>query len=72
MDRTTRELTAEARRTQSKEYPIIKCSELRDLCGHEKKLKNDEIRKIGINKIKYLQVLILAKIDFFSRPVSLW
>jgi len=28
--------------------------------------KNDEIRNIGINKIKYLQLLILAKIDFFS------
>jgi len=31
-----------------------------------KNSKNDEIRNIGINKIKCLHVLILAKIDFFS------
>ena len=31
--------------------------------------KNDEVRNIGINEIKYLQLLILAKIDFFSRPL---
>ena len=62
----------EPRRTRSEEFLIKKHSELCELCGHEKKLKNDEIRKIGINKIKYLQVLILAKIDFFSRPVPLW
>jgi hypothetical protein len=45
---------------------------LSELCGHEKKFKNDQIRKIGINEINDLQVLILAKIDFFSRPASLW
>jgi hypothetical protein len=33
MDRTTRELTAEARRAQSKESSITKYSKLRDLCG---------------------------------------
>ena len=43
-----------------------------ELCGHEKKLKNDEIRKIGINEIKCLQLLIFAKRDFFSRPAPLW
>ena len=43
-----------------------------ELCGREKKFKNDENRKIGFNEINYLQVLILAKNDFFSRPVSLW
>jgi hypothetical protein len=32
MDRIIRELTAEAPRTQSEEFSIIKCSELRDLC----------------------------------------
>ena len=63
--------TAEARRARSKQFFIKNFFKLCELCGHEKKLKNDEIRKIGINKIKYLQVLILAKIDFFSRPVSL-
>ena len=65
---SNRYFTAEAQSSQSWEYFSIKNSLLRALSGHEKKLKNDEIRKIGINKIKYLQVLILAKIDFFSRP----
>ena len=39
----------------------------RELCAHEKKFKNDEIRKIGINEIKYLRVLMLAKIDLRLR-----
>jgi hypothetical protein len=38
--------------------------------GREKKFKNDENAKIGLNEIKYLQVPIFAKIDFFSRPQS--
>jgi len=42
-----------------------------ELCGHEKKSKNNKIRKNGMNKIDHLRVPIPAKIDFFSRPVSL-
>jgi len=38
------------------------------LRGHEKKFKNDQNRKNGLNEIKHLQLLILAKTDFFSRP----
>jgi len=38
------------------------------LRGHEKKFENDQNRKIGLNEIKHLQLLILAKTDFFSRP----
>ena len=64
-------LNAEARRTPSKDFLLRDNSDLCELYGHEKKLKSDEILKIGINKIKYLRVLILAKIDFFSRPTSL-
>jgi hypothetical protein len=41
-----------------------------DLCGREKKFKNDENARIGLNEIRYLQVPIFAKIDFFSRHVS--
>jgi hypothetical protein len=66
------ELTAEARRAQNQEFLIKEHSELCVLSGHEKKFKNDENAKIGLNEIKYLQVLIFAKIDFFSRPASLW
>ncbi len=47
-------------------------SNLCELCGHEKKSKNDKIRKIGINKFKYLQRRFLRETDFFSRPASLW
>ena len=47
-------------------------SELCGLCGHEKKFKITEIRKFGINKIKYLQRSFLRNRDFFSRPVPLW
>jgi hypothetical protein len=39
-------------------------------CGHEKKFKNDQNCKFGLNEIKYLQLLIFAKRDFFSRPQS--
>jgi hypothetical protein len=42
------------------------------LSGHEKKFKNQENRKICLNEIEYLQLLIFAKRDFFSRPASLW
>jgi hypothetical protein len=42
-----------------------------ELGGHEKKFKNDENAKINLNEIEYLQVLIFAKIDFFSCPASL-
>jgi len=42
-----------------------------DLCGREKKSKIHPIPKICLNEIKYLQLLILAKRDFFSRPASL-
>jgi len=41
------------------------------LCGREKKFKNHQNRKICLNEIKYLQLLILAKRDFFSRPAPL-
>jgi hypothetical protein len=41
------------------------------LCGHEKKSKNHQNCKLGLNEIKYLQLLIFAKRDFFSRPVPL-
>jgi len=41
------------------------------LCGREKKFKNHQNRKICPNEIKYLQLLILAKRDFFSRPAPL-
>jgi hypothetical protein len=37
-----------------------------ELCGHEKKFKNDQNCKIGLNEIKCLQLLIFAKRDFFS------
>ena len=40
------------------------------LCGHEKKSKNHQNYKFGLNEIKYLQLLIFAKRDFFSRPAS--
>jgi len=36
--------------------------------GHEKKFKNHQNCKFGLNEIKYLQLLIFAKRDFFSRP----
>jgi hypothetical protein len=42
------------------------------LSGHEKKFKNDQNCKFGLNKINYLQRLIFAKRDFFSRPATLW
>ena len=41
---------------------------LRALSGHEKKFKNYQNCKFGVNEIKYLQLLIFAKRDFFSRP----
>jgi hypothetical protein len=44
---------------------------LRVLRGHEKKFKNHQSCKFCLNKIKYLQLLIFAKWDFFSRPASL-
>ena len=44
---------------------------LRALRGREKKFKNDEILKNGINKIAHLQGSIFAKIDFLSRPAPL-
>ncbi|HXV83483.1 MAG TPA: hypothetical protein VEG60_26800 [Candidatus Binatia bacterium] len=48
-----------------------KYSDLCELGGDEKKFKNDEKAKISLNEIEYLQMLILAKIDFFSCPASL-
>jgi len=36
--------------------------------GHEKKFKKHQNCKFGLNEIKYLQLLIFAKRDFFSRP----
>src|SRR4029453_11519315 len=45
---------------------------LRDLRGHEKKSKNHQNCNFGLNKIKYLQLRIFAKRDFFSRPASRW
>jgi hypothetical protein len=41
------------------------------LSGREKKFKNQQNRKICLNEIKYLQLLIFAKGDFFSCPASL-
>ena len=43
-----------------------------ELSGQEKKFKNHQICKFRRNEIKYLQLLIFAKRDFFSRPASLW
>jgi len=40
------------------------------LCGREKKSKNDKIRKIGSNKIKYLQRSFLQK-GIFSHVLCL-
>ena len=45
---------------------------LRVLRGDEKKFKNDEKAKISFNEIQYLQMLIFAKIDFFSCPAPPW
>jgi hypothetical protein len=44
---------------------------LGDLRGHEKKSKNHQNCYFGLNKIKYLQLWIFAKRDFFSRPAPL-
>jgi len=65
--------TAETQSTQRVEFlPNRETAELLcALCGREKKFKNLQNRKICLNEIKYLQLLILAKRDFFSRPVSL-
>jgi hypothetical protein len=41
------------------------------LCDHEKKSTNHQNCKFCLNEIKYLQLLIFAKRDFFSRPVPL-
>ena len=49
----------------SRGSPARKCEASRSDCGREKKFKYDENRKIGFNEINCLQVLILAKIDFF-------
>jgi len=65
---SNRYFTTEARSSQSSEYFLIKNSLLRALRGHEKKSKNNRIRKNGMNKINHLRVPIPAKIDFFSRP----
>jgi hypothetical protein len=46
------ELTAGARRAQNQEFLIKEHSELCVLSGHEKKFKNDENAKIGLNEIK--------------------
>ncbi len=48
----------------------MKTSSLRALRGHEKKSKNHQNYKFCLNEIKYLQLLIFAKRDFFSRPQS--
>jgi hypothetical protein len=62
---------AEARSAPRKDFLIKKYFDLCELGGHEKKFKNDENAKINLNEIEYLQVLIFAKIDFFSCPASL-
>jgi hypothetical protein len=64
--------TTEAQSSQSSEDLLIKNSLLRALRGYEKKFKIHQNCKFGLNEIKYLQLLIFAKRDFFSRPVSLW
>jgi hypothetical protein len=58
--------TTEAQSLQRSENFLIKNSLLRVLRGHEKKLKNQQNRKIRLNKINYLQLLIFEKRDFFS------
>jgi hypothetical protein len=60
--------TTEAQSSQSSEYFLIKNSLLRALRGHEKKFKKHQNWKFGLNEIKYLQLLIFAKRDFFSGP----
>ncbi len=60
--------TAEALKSRRGEF---KDKNLCDLCGHEKKSKNHQNCKFCLNEIKYLQLLIFAKRDFFSRPVPL-
>ena len=55
-------------RRRRSEYFLIKNSLLSALRGHEKKFKNQQNCKFGLNEIKYLQLLIFAKRDFFSRP----
>jgi hypothetical protein len=61
-------LTTEAQSSQSSEYFLIKNSLLRALRGREKKFKNHQNCKFSLNEIKYLQLLIFPKRDFFSRP----
>jgi len=77
--------TTETQSTQRSEYFLIKNPLLRVLrasavnvpdsfhrrdTGHEKKSKNHQNCKFHLNEIKYLQRLIFAKRDFFSRPQS--
>jgi hypothetical protein len=53
-----------------REKPILRCHLHHRDAGREKKFKNHQNRKICLNEIKYLQLLIFAKRDFFSRPLS--
>ena len=62
--------TTEARSSQSSEYFLFKHLLLRVLRGHEKKFKNHQNCKFGVNEIEYLQLLIFAKMDYFSRPAT--
>ena len=61
-------LLAEAQSTQRFSFHALL---LRVLRGHEKKSKNNQNCKFCLNEIKYLQLLIFAKRDFFSRPAPL-
>ena len=78
---TTKELAQQSRNQRKKTGFTCRGTEFTEIIfyspplgvlrGHEKKFKNDQNRKIGLNEIKHLQLLIFAKTDFFSRPAPL-
>ena len=59
----SRIFTAEAPRARRGEFEM---KNLCVLCGHGKKSKNHKNCKFWANEIKYLQLMIFAKRDFFS------
>jgi hypothetical protein len=54
-------------RSAAEPQPNLEKTFYRRGSGREKKFKNNENSKISLNEIKYLQVLIFAKTNFFSR-----
>jgi hypothetical protein len=54
----------------SKDSVRIFRAALHAVLGREKKFKNIKNCNFGLNEIRYLQLLIFAKRDFFSRPSS--